>query len=1387
MQAYFRCIAIIFLFCSFLCSNALAAPGITSISPSVGPVSPIGGSVTIKGSGFGATQNSSTVTFAGIASTPSFWSDTRVVVPVPGTLVAGFADIVVTVNGVSSNAQSFLVIPVITQDSPTHATVGTPITLTGTSFGVQQGTSTVTLNGLAAVPTSWSNTSITVPVPAGATNGTLVATINGFATNGVSFFIVPNIGALLPGAAPVGTPVAITGSGFGQTQGFGGVTFSGVSAQVQSWSDTSIVAVVPQGATAGNVVVTAANLLAGSGLNFNVILPITILAAPDRASNTAGWYSAPVTISFQCSGGLAPVSCPSPQTVSSEGANQLISGTALDSVGSSASTSINVSLDLTPPTIAIGSPADTTVTRPTLRVTGSISDATSGIANLTCNGLTPASLDSTSYIFNIPLVAGVNLIQAQTADNAGNSSTSNPISVTYSPIAPNGISISPASASMVVGDTRSVKLAGDLGQPVSGATWAISDPAIVGITTADPPQLTGLSAGTATLTATFGGLTASMTVNVVAGAIPFGTPLWSATSITGSSINGIIRANPVNDGDPDIYMIDGQSTLRGFTADGQQLWTVQLASGPASGGAAQMAGSAPLQQSHAPARTLSAAFSNLISRQSAFDPLQQQILGQRQLLAKRLTQNAPGIQPEEISAQSSAASNLAAAVVSGPSLLIQTVSDNSGNAINVVFKCLVSNCNTFTPAFIGIDHASQSQIWEHDLTDGPFLRISSIAIAPDNTIYASGVFETAPENDFGIAPTRSLLIAIDGSTGQAKFTVPIDPSHSHFTLTDRDGNITENDDADSASAIGPLAVMADGSLRAMVSSAQRSETDTLGGFGTPCGAGSSQCATALSNHLKLQLLTVQPGGGSSFQSVRAYDFDGASGCAPCSDPGSGNFYTPGDTIPDGLDGTLAEWTENQSALGGRFQLSEHIRHVDNLGGVVDYTLPGLDLVPGNLAADPGENLVLGENNIAFGVGLKIASFDVTSGTEICSTPFLSPKGAGLVAPIIDGGLLAVDLTFPVFGAIDAVESFDASCAASVSPLPAALSGISVFDAGKLLALASGNGELILGSGSLAAALAPLAWLPNGNAFVQRAPVRPQITFDKQVVKAGISLIGKDVRGTLKATIKPKSAAQQITFRSTNKARATVSEENRVDGADSTVVTLRVLGIAATPSDKPKGDAQVTALLGGNPTGDRLFVLVVVPTSQTHTVAPVTLTNTATPGTQNGAAVTEIRTSLDTVATITIKDQFGQTLDSVYDGNNVVTEQFSNTTEQGLPEPHSGPALPIVESPITEPDSALTNGIKLDAISIDAGTLIPGSFNQGQIQGWQNGTLFLVTSAGRFNNVFSFANQHVFLTGTQTIRVHGYQVSPNYIRTEEASPNNHPPIPFSATDIPVQAP
>jgi IPT/TIG domain len=79
--------------------------------------------------------------------------------------------------------------PQIAALSPSSVPIGTVVSVTGSNFGALQGLSTVTFGTLGAAPTQWSNTAIVVPVPSGATTGSVTVTVGGTASNAVIFTV----------------------------------------------------------------------------------------------------------------------------------------------------------------------------------------------------------------------------------------------------------------------------------------------------------------------------------------------------------------------------------------------------------------------------------------------------------------------------------------------------------------------------------------------------------------------------------------------------------------------------------------------------------------------------------------------------------------------------------------------------------------------------------------------------------------------------------------------------------------------------------------------------------------------------------------------------------------------------------------------------------------------------------------------------------------------------------------------------------------------------------------------------------------------------------------------------------------------------------------------
>jgi hypothetical protein len=79
--------------------------------------------------------------------------------------------------------------PFINSLTPTSGPLGTVVIIKGGNFGAAQGTSTVAFNGVAATPTVWGYSSVTLSVPVFATTGPVVITVGGVASNAVTFAV----------------------------------------------------------------------------------------------------------------------------------------------------------------------------------------------------------------------------------------------------------------------------------------------------------------------------------------------------------------------------------------------------------------------------------------------------------------------------------------------------------------------------------------------------------------------------------------------------------------------------------------------------------------------------------------------------------------------------------------------------------------------------------------------------------------------------------------------------------------------------------------------------------------------------------------------------------------------------------------------------------------------------------------------------------------------------------------------------------------------------------------------------------------------------------------------------------------------------------------------
>jgi hypothetical protein len=168
---------------------------------------------------------------------------------------------------------------------------------------------------------------------------------------------------------------------------------------------------------------TTANLNPDSGfvtkLAFSSNPGISVTTSP--LPNTFGWNSSPVRVMFSCIPGVAPVeTCSSPVTVSTEGADQVISGTVVDTANNATTSTVTLNIDTTPPSLTVRRPRNgASVHNSVLMVTGSVSDQLSGVKFVTCNGA-PATVRRATFLCWVALVPGANSVDVAGSDLAGN-------------------------------------------------------------------------------------------------------------------------------------------------------------------------------------------------------------------------------------------------------------------------------------------------------------------------------------------------------------------------------------------------------------------------------------------------------------------------------------------------------------------------------------------------------------------------------------------------------------------------------------------------------------------------------------------------------------------------------------------------------------------------------------------------------------------------------------------------------------------------------------------------------------------------------------------------------------------------------------------------------
>ena len=247
-----------------------------------------------------------------------------------------------------------------------------------------------------------------------------------------------------------------------------------------------------------------------------VALGPVITATVSPEPNTAGWHNTPVTVHFICEDPVSGVgSCEPDKVISTEGANQVISGTVVNGVGVAANTSVTLNVDRTAPTISFNSPSSAQVLFvPDITATASITDGLSGVDAATCDG-TNTELAGQGIDCTVALAPGANTVTVTATDAAGNTRTASlpltyarPPTVTItSPTNLAYLNLSPTTVTGTVDDPAATVTVNSLPAPVSNGSFSIilpiaEGPTIIAATATSPSSAAGTASITVTLDTT---------------------------------------------------------------------------------------------------------------------------------------------------------------------------------------------------------------------------------------------------------------------------------------------------------------------------------------------------------------------------------------------------------------------------------------------------------------------------------------------------------------------------------------------------------------------------------------------------------------------------------------------------------------------------------------------------------------------------------------------------------------------------------------------------------------------------------------------------------------------------------------------------------------------
>jgi hypothetical protein len=144
-----------------------------------------------------------------------------------------------------------------------------------------------------------------------------------------------------------------------------------------------------------------------------------------------------------------------------------------------------------------------------------------------------------------------------------------------------GVIVSPSSATLMVGESRSFRLVDNSAHVIKNVDWSAVDTGIVEVSGDDEVRVTALRTGNVTLRARGGHGTAYAHIEVIDGARPRGTVEWNSRDVAGCRVLGVDQVRVVGNG-PGV-MTHSQCSdglyLNAYSPQGVFMWRFKLGAG----------------------------------------------------------------------------------------------------------------------------------------------------------------------------------------------------------------------------------------------------------------------------------------------------------------------------------------------------------------------------------------------------------------------------------------------------------------------------------------------------------------------------------------------------------------------------------------------------------------------------------------------------------------------------------------------------------------------------------------------------------------------------------------------------------------------------------------